>query len=320
MTDTDVHTALEAWSPARTAEWNPDWRQDLAAWAEPNLALVGDAAWGARVRDAVGLPVDDALLWANRRVELPSGGWAITGIRFRGRDVTKPFVDIIATSITPDAAGLTELAEVLPTYEDFSPLCIRVHLPEEVSSTTFPRSAGFVATPDQFVVAGPVTTVHDHPQRPGSDAVTLGPLDAEEAAASCAAIYADVRRIHPALDDWATPADADDLEDAADEGLLFAALVDGQPAGVVAAVRADAHGMTGFLVEEIALDTAHRGKGLGPVVLQRLAERLPAGPHDVLWGHIHPNNTPSLRNALASGREVVSTLVWITPDGFPGMP
>lgn len=319
MTDTDVRAALESWTPPRTAEWNPGWRSALASWAEPHLDLVEDAAWGAQVRDAVGLPVDDPLLWANQRIQLPSGGWAVTGIRFRGRDVTKPFVDVIATSVTPDAAGLGELAAVLPAYAAFAPLCLRVHLPGAVRATTFPAPADFVATPDQFVVAGPVAAVRERPGRPGSGAVALGPIDPEEAAVRCAAIYADVRRTHPALGDWATPAEAEDLEDAADEALLFGVLVDGQPAGVVAAVREDAYGLTGFLVEEIALDTAHRGKRLGPVVLQRLAERLPAGPSDVLWGHVHPDNTPSLRNALASGREVVSTLVWITPEGSPGM-
>jgi L-amino acid N-acyltransferase YncA len=317
MTDAAVRTALETWSPAQVAEWNPSWRQDLAAWAEPSLDLVGDASWGAAVRDAVQLPVADPLLWANRHVQLSSGHWAVTGIRLRGRDVTKPFVDVIATDVAPDPAGIAELAEVLPVYRDFAPLCLRVHLPGDQRSA--PASDGFTAVPDLLVVAAPVSRVAERPASGAAD-VELVRTEPAGAAVRVAAVYDGLRRSEPDLDQWATAADEDALADADDEGLLFDVVVDGRTAGVVAATRDDAYGLTGFGVAEIVLDAEHRGHGYGPLVLRQLARALPAAPADVLWGHIHPGNTPSLRNALASGREVVSSLVWVTPTGSPGMP
>ncbi len=129
MDDDDLLTALVPWAPEHLARWNEHWRSDLLRTVGPDLALVGDTSWGAAVRDAVGLAVPDPLDWANRVVELPSGGWALTGIRFRGRDVSKPFVDVIATSVRPDAAGLAELGSVLEDFRAFSPLCFRVRLP-----------------------------------------------------------------------------------------------------------------------------------------------------------------------------------------------
>lgn len=317
MTDTAVHSALESWSPAQLRDWNPSWRQDLAASAAPALALVGDASWGAAVRDAVQLPVADPLLWANRRLDLSSGHWAITGIRFRGRDIAKPFVDVIATDVTPDAAGIAELAEVLAAHREFAPLCLRVHLPGDQRSA--PASDGFTAVPDLLVVVAPVARVAAGAASTGVD-VELVRAEPAGAAVRVADAYDGLRRSEPDLDQWATAADQDSLADADEEGLLFDVVIAGRTAGVVAAARDDVDGFTGFTVEEIVLDAEHRGHGYGPLVLRQLARALPAGPSDVLRGHIHPGNTRSLRNALASGREVVSSLVWITPTGYPGMP
>ncbi|MGP5009077.1 hypothetical protein ACTXJK_19460, partial [Brachybacterium tyrofermentans] len=107
MTTPDAHAleAAERWTSSQIKNWSPQWRTNLAEWLEPNLALVGDSEWGGQIRDMVQLPVQDPLAWANRRVELPNGHWAVAGIRFRGRDIEKPFVDIIATSLPPEPLG-----------------------------------------------------------------------------------------------------------------------------------------------------------------------------------------------------------------------
>ncbi|WP_439288096.1 hypothetical protein [Microbacterium sp. A84] len=295
----------------------------MTHWLEPSLALVGDAEWGGQIRDMVQLPVPDPLAWANRRVELADGHWAIAGIRFRGRDVEKPFVDIIATSLPPEPSGLAALGEVLPQFSAFSPLCLRVNLPDPElglrALTASDVDAGR-ATPDLLIVGRPVAEMLEQPLASRYDDVSLVPCDAEEAEKRVAAIYDELRRARPQLDQWATPADADALEDAAEEGLLFEILVNGTSAGVVAAERNDAYGLAGFCMQEIVLDSAHRGHRLGVATLQRLCREVPASADDVLWGHIHPDNFASLRNAQESGRKVVTAHVWVTPTGYDGMP
>lgn len=115
------------------------------------------------------------------------------------------------------------------------------------------------------------------------------------------------------------PSTLEELRDCAEEGLLFEARVENAPAGVVAARRDDDHGMTGFVVQEIVLGTAFLGRSLGRRVLARLAEALPARDGDTLWGTIHADNVPSLRNARSVGRDIVGGYVWLTPPGWPGV-
>lgn len=323
MTNPDVVHAAERWTSPQIKDWSPQWRDNLAQWLEPSLALVGDAEWGGQIRDMVQLPVQDPLAWANRRVELSDGHWAIVGIRFRGRDIEKPFVDVIATSLSPVPSGLAALGEVLPHFSAFSPLCLRVNLPDperELQALAASNVEAWRATPDLLIVGRPVADMLEQSAASRYDDVSLVACDPAAAEARVAAIYDELKPARPELDQWATPADADTLEDAAEEGLLFDIRVNGSSAGVVAAERDNAYGFTGFCMQEIVLDAAHRGQQLGVAALQRLCRELPDAPHDVLWGHIHPGNVPSLRNAQESGRNVVAAHTWLTPLGYDGMP
>lgn len=325
MTTPDAHAleAAERWTSSQIKNWSPQWRTNLAEWLEPNLALVGDSEWGGQIRDMVQLPVQDPLAWANRRVELPNGHWAVAGIRFRGRDIEKPFVDIIATSLPPEPLGFAALGDVLPSFDAFSPLCMRVNLPDPEQRLRALTGSGMdvgQATPDLLIVARPVAEMREQPLADRYDDVTLVACSPEEAAERVAAIYEALKPSRPQLGQWAVPADAESLEDAAEEGLLFEIRVGGTSAGIVAAERDDSYGFTGFCMQEIALNSAHRGQRVGIAALQRLTRQVPANTNDVLWGHIHPDNVPSLRNARDSGRQVVTAHVWVTPTGYRGMP
>lgn len=315
--------AAQRWVSDEIKQWSPAWRENHARWLETDLALVGETAWGAQIRDLVKLPVPDPLLWANRLIELANGHWAIAGIRFRGRDVEKPFVDIIATSLPPEATGIEALAEVLPHFEEFAPLCLRVNLPEStLPAAELAAAEDFHgdAESDLLIVASPVDEMKKHPLAPLFDTTALVPVSVQGAAQLTAEIYGELAASRPRLREWATPADAQSLEEAAEQGLLFEIHVGGKTAGIVAAERQDAYGFAGFCMQEIALNAAHRGRGIGVAALQHLVRMLDAEPHDLLWGHIHPNNIPSLRNAQASGRKIVTSHAWITPTGYPGMP
>ncbi|WP_426185190.1 GNAT family N-acetyltransferase [Microbacterium sp. TWP3-1-2b2] len=323
MTNADVVRAAESWTSPQIKEWSTEWRTNLAQWLEPSLALVGDAEWGAQFRDMVQLPVQDPLAWANQRIKLSDGHWAIAGIRFRGQDVEKPFVDVIATSLPPVPSGLAALGEVLTHFSAFSPLCLRVNMPapeKGPQALTASNVAAGRATPDLLIVARPVAEMLEQSAAGRYDEVSLAPCDSAAAEARVAAIYDELKPARPQLGQWATPADADALEGAADEGLLFDIRVNGTSAGVVAAERDNAYGFTGFCMQEIVLDSAHRGQQIGVAALQRLCRELPSAPQDVLWGHIHPGNVPSLRNAQESGRKVITAHVWLTPPGYDGMP
>jgi L-amino acid N-acyltransferase YncA len=313
------------WISGEVRSWYDDARlvELLRSDLGPQAAMVGDASFGAEFRTSVGLGIGEAADWANRRVELPGNGWVVCGIRYRGRAVDRPFVDVVATTEPPTPDGLAAVAEVVvPLYADFDPLCLRVDAPDPQ-----PLVAALDADPrfgvsgiDMHVVAAPVRELRARERVPAYDVLTLRPGEPHAMARRVAAIYADLDTRNPALALWARPEGEATMRACADQGLLFEVVVDGHPAGVVAAIREDAHGMSGFCVQEIVLDAAHQGRRLAPAVLQRLVDALPAKDDDVLWGTIHPGNTPSLRNSMSIGRRLVGGYVWVTPAALPGMP
>lgn len=313
-----LHPQLHAWYS------DVELLGQLATGLETELHRVDDADFGAGYRGDVGLEVGAPSDWANRRLDLAAGAWAVTGIRFRGGDLRRPFVDVIATSEHPTPDGLAAVAgAVVPAYEEFSPTCLRVEAPDPgglAAAVEDDSRFGPHCGVDMYVVAGSVDVLLAGPRVPAYDRIMLrrgasGPL-----AERVADIYRGLGERNPELVLWATPENAESLAECESEGLLFEVVVDGDPAGVVAAVRHDAHGMRGFSVEEICLDDRHLGQRLAPGVMEHLLESLPAEQGDVLWGTIHPDNAASLRNALSVGRTVVGGYAWITPSGLPGMP
>jgi L-amino acid N-acyltransferase YncA len=315
------------WTSPRLHSWYAEERllRQIKNGLVIEIGRVGNAEFGSEYRDQVGLGVGtDPLDWANRRVALSAGGWAVSGIRFRGRDLALPFIDVITTSEPPTPDGLAVVAEgLLPAYEAFAPLCLRVDAPDPaglLQAVEVDPRYGQRCAVDLYVVAGLVEDLRARPRADSYEVVTVRPGPAAVLAQRVAEIYAQNGELNPQQQMWAQPEDEDSLAECAEQGLLFEVLVDGEPAGVVASIRYDAHAMTGFSVQELCLDAHHRGKRLAAGVLQRLIDALPVQTGDVLWGTIHPDNTASLRNSMTVGREIVGAYVWITPASLPGMP
>lgn len=322
----DLVDARLPWVSAMLRSWyaDADLREHLAVALSVEEHRVGNAEFGQEFRDGVGLhPDSDPLDWSNRRVDLPDGGWALTGIRYRGGDGLRPFVDVVATTEPPTTDGLARVtAAVVPLYDAFGPLCLRVDAPDPaglVDRLDADDRFGPGCAVDMFVVAGPVEELRDQPRAAAYDRIDLRAGEPHAMSERVAAVYAELAEELPELAMWANPEDVESLAECADEGLLFEVLLDGEPAGVVASVRYDAHGMSGYSVQELCLDRAHRGRHVAAGAIQRLVDALPARDDDVLWGTIHPENAPSLRNALSLGRVVVGGYVWVTPAGLPGM-
>ncbi|MFL6055888.1 MAG: GNAT family N-acetyltransferase [Actinoallomurus sp.] len=296
----------------------------LAADVADAVSMVGDRSFAHRFRRDAGVPVDaDELAWANQVLPLAGGGWAMTGIRFRGLDVTKPFVDVVATTATATPADVAQVAALTAaSYAAFAPRCVRFDVPDPdaLVGALADDPDGAWADVDQYVVAGPVAFLQQRTTGPSYDRVVLRRGEPEPLAARAAAIYDEIHRAAPSTALWASAEDVESLAECAAEDRLFEVLVDGEPAGVVAALRQDAHGLLGYVVQELCLDARHRGRGLAPPVLQHLVHALPVDGGATLWGTIHPDNAASLRNATSIGRRTVGGFVWVTPPGLAGMP
>jgi L-amino acid N-acyltransferase YncA len=321
----EVVNARVPWVAGVLREWYdaPALEAQLAADLAGALALVGNPEFASSFRRDVGLPVEvDDLDWANRVLPLRDGGWALTGIRFRGLDVTLPFVDVVATTAAPTPPEVAEVAaQVASAYAAFHPRCVRFDVPDPdaLIDALADDEGDTRAEVDQYVVAGLVTSLRTRATATSYDAVALRRGEPDAMAARAAAVYAELHDDVPDTRLWATAEDVESLAACATEGLLFEVVVDDDPAGVVAALREDAHGLLGYVVQELCLDSAHRGRGLAAPVLQHLVRELPVDGRTTLWGTIHPDNTASLRNALRIGRQKAGGFVWVTPSGLPGM-
>lgn len=329
MTDflDDLVDARLGWTSTRIGAWyaEADLRRQLRSGLAEEAGRIGNPAFGQEFRDGVGNGgPEDPLDWANRRLDLPDGGWALTGIRFRGRDARRPFVEVVATTMPPTADGLAVVADAVGSaYGGFAPLCLRVDAPDGSGMVAALRDDprfGPGCAIDMYVVAGLVDRLRNRPRAAAYSDAILRAGDPRALARRVAEIYRELTADQPELATWANPEDLESLSRCAHEGLLFEVLASGEPAGVVAALRHDTHGLTGFAVQEVCLDSAHRGRHLAPATLQRLVDELPAASGDVLWGTIHPANAPSLHNALSIGRTLVGGYVWVTPVELPGMP
>ncbi len=324
----EVVAARLPWTSPVLARWysDPQLRTQIASSIRQEVARVGDADFASTFRGAVGLDLDVAVSdWANRIIVLENGaGWALTGIRYRGLDVSRPFVDVIACTPAPTGADIVGVARaVVAAYAEFRPLCARFEIPDvEVFNAEVVSNPGFGPHTgiDMCLVAGLLPRLRAVPRVATYGRVELCHGDPAMLAERTAGVYAGLASRMPASTLWATPENVGSLTDCADEGLLFDVTVDGHPAGVAAARRDDSHAMTGYVVQEIALDRDHRGQHFGPAVLQRLVDALPDADTDVLWGTIHPDNVASMRNALRVGREYVGAYGWVTPPGLSGMP
>ncbi|GAB1646228.1 hypothetical protein [Krasilnikovia sp. MM14-A1259] len=323
----DMVDARLGWTSPVVGSWysETDLRQQLrdAMAAEADRTHNGD--FGSEYRDGVGMDgPTDPLEWANRRLDLPGGGWAVTGIRFRARDLKRPFVDVVATSLPPTPDGLSVVAAaVASAYRDFGPLCLRVDAPDVARLVQQLRSDprfGPHCAVDMYVVAGLLTQLRAYPRASSYATVHLRAGEPQFLAGRVSAIYQELAEREPQLRMWAAPEDAESLTECADAGLLFEVHADDVPAGVVAALRIDAHAMRGFSVQELCLDASHRGRRLASGTVQRLVDQLGTDDGDVLWGTIHPSNSASLRNALSIGRELVGGYAWVATEDFPGMP
>ena len=96
--------------------------------------------------------------------------------------------------------------------------------------------------------------------------------------------------------------------------------MDNSSAGFLTLDRRGEQGLRGFSVEELCLDVPFRRQGLGNAVLRHGIKNLlklsQVNPQDMLWGTIHADILPSLRNAQGVGRTVVGSYIWVGDRSF----
>jgi hypothetical protein len=268
-------------------------------WLASETARIDDAEFARSFADHIVIPGVATRDFNHRHVRT-SRGELLGGIRFYGRDVGRPFVDVCCH-------GFDDLSELRD--------CVRAEW-----STFAPRYLRLHALPGRIGGPGVVldTTVHaaryrDMPEPDGR--VTLEPFDdVADAIAMVARRYEALTVDDPGLARNVSPADADDLRHWHDADHLRAIQSDGQTVGLLAAAPGAITWIPGDEIDEEVIDARHRGHGYGAAAQRAWAKSVADDPDRYLIGTIDRLNPASRQTAERAGRPSILEAVFVALD------
>jgi GNAT superfamily N-acetyltransferase len=248
-----------------------------------------DIATQRAARLAPGKPAESML---NRWVAVGNDLQVMFSMRFENLNLARPFVDATPMTRSPEPPDLPGIAAAAQEYYGIhKPLYVRLWTAE----------AGVDGTlPDRRFLAAPISDLQPYDVPPG---LALRPAKTVDHYDEARRAYAAVDADHPHHAEEATLQDLDDLQESADDGLLYEVTVNGEWAGYAAAIIKpdDALGLPAYVVREMVLAPAHRGHGYGRHLSALLAQALP-DPIRILIGTIHNANHGARTAALQAGR------------------
>lgn len=243
--------------------------------------------------------------YRTRTLSLDGFGRVWAGIRFKGGDMTQPFVEV-AADFALDADALARLRPMVSAaFAVFQPRALMVWRFEADGPPPGPDAAL-----DQTYYVAPIARIRtgDRPDPPADFHVRRAThLDWYDTVAADHAAYLGA---HPDLAEEVRFETRADLETCLAAGQLFEAHVGPTLAGVIAFDEEPFFGLPGFLVREELMLAPYRGRGLGTWLQRLAAEQLPAD--HLLFGTIHGLNMPSRRTAAANGRVALLSSYFLT--------
>jgi L-amino acid N-acyltransferase YncA len=284
-----------AWSAAGRREG----RELASRWLDRELSRIDDVDVMLRFARACPLEGVAPEAYAPRWLAGPPG--VLAGIRFKGGDVTQPFVELIAWDAPIADAGTWRevLGRLRDAFTMFAPSCVRVRWPGDA-----PPPGVEQPLLDQWLVAERLAVLRDGPSRPVPQGITVGPVQDVEWFPQFAAEFASWRAGAGELGDEVFPAERADLQGCLDGGAVICLWDRGSWLGIAAARREDERDMAGYGVLEEFLAPNGRGRGYAKLLQQALIAALEDTGSSYLWGTVHAGNAPSLAAARSVGRDV----------------
>ncbi|MEX2540804.1 MAG: GNAT family protein [Trueperaceae bacterium] len=246
--------------------------------------------------------------YRNRWLRVPGFGWALTGIRFWGLDLNRPFVAIVASTKLPtDQADLASaVASLRSVYSLFTPKHVRLFLP--------PRAPLQPVRTGQFwekrFLAGRIGRLRSTPKPGGYDRLTLSAAPDTSFYPRYQKAFQDLLVTSPQHSEYTRLESEEDLAELTRHGRLFEIFADDRWAGVTAVDRECEEGLLGYWMVEIILESHARGRGLGAAVQRQLIEWLPSAPGETLFGTIDSRNLAAIAAASRVGRTDIGGYFW----------
>lgn len=269
-------------------------RAMIGRWVDDQLARTEDLAFAREFSDHVDLAGVLPSDYLHRRVTT-SAGTLLGGIRFYGRDITRPFIEIIAHSFT----DLNRMrACVCQEWPLFAPRFLRVRV-------TPGRLTGAGVVLDESVYAAPYCDMHA-----ANPNVRLAPFGkVEDAEAIVTEAY---RRLDPDLARNITAATAAELDEWHRYDQLRAIHTPEGVVGLLAVVPGTIDWMDGDVINEEVIIFEHRGHGYAAAGQSAWAAEPGRDRRRLLIGTIDRHNTASRKTAEAAGRRRVLDAVFIS--------
>lgn len=270
-------------------------QQMLTTWLEEQEARVDNPGFARLFTDHIDLPGVTSRDYTHRNIE-SSHGDLLGGIRFYGRDIGRPFVDVLAHS-----------------FDDIGALCDCVRTEWSMFS---PRYLRMRARPGRL--DGPKSLLDDsihvvryRDMRPPVDGVSLAPFsDAEEALAIVHRRYHRMAADEPDLARNVSQAEVEDLRRWHEAGQLRAIRVGDVTVGLIAVVPGRIGWIDGDEINEEVVEAEHSGHGYAVAAQAAWA----AGARDserLLVGSIDHLNVASRKTAERAGRSHVLDDVFV---------
>lgn len=280
-----------------TALFGARGQQRLRAWLDGEMAKTNDVGFARSFSDHIDLPgvlSDDYL---HRVIRTPHGN-LVGGIRFYGRDIGRPFVEIVAHSFD-DLDRLRDC--VAREWAVFTPSALRL--------TSRPGRLGG----PPVLLDKTIHVARCRDMRAPAPHVDLAPFAHVEDAISM--VNARYRELPPELARNVTAATEDDLRDWHASGQLHAVRSGGSAVGVLAVAPGHLGWIEGEEINEEVVAVDHGGHGYAAHAQAYWATHLAPDRDRLLIGTIDRLNSVSRRTAQAAGRARVLDMVFVTLDG-----
>lgn len=233
----------------------------------------------------------------NHRMVRSRRGTLLGGIRFYGRDISRPFVEIICHGFT-DRDALADC--VAAEWAQFRPHWARLH-----------DRPGMLSHRD-MVLDQTMHAARCADMRAPDTRVSLTPFsDPEDAIELVCRRYEKLSVDHPELARHLYAADPADLRNWHAAGYLHAITVSGTSAGVLAVAPGQVRWIDGYEITEEVISTTRGGYGYAASAQAYWAHHVSADPQALLVGTIDRLNAASRATARRAGRDALLESVFL---------
>lgn len=269
----------------------------VASWLEGETARIDDMGFARQFSDHIELPGVRAEDYLHRRIRTSSGN-LLGGIRFYGRDITRPFVEIVAHSFD----DLDRLCDcVSREWSMFAPPLLRLR-----------ARPGRISGPNVLLDES-VYVARYRDMRPPSPDVWLEPFSrVEDAESVVTARYQRMAADDPALARNVFPAATAELAAWHESGQLVGIRTRNALVGLLAVAPGAIWWIDGDEINEEVIAIEHRGHGYAALAQAAWAAHAARDRSRLLIGTIDRLNTASRKTAEAAGRRRVLDVVFLS--------